>query len=115
LGDDLPLTVGSSIFVRCDEERIDVLKALIVGPDDTPYSGGLFVFDIFFPSDYPNVPPLVNLETTGNGTVRFNPNLYACGKVCLSLLGTWHGGGDRAAKWNASHSNLQQVLVSIQG
>lgn len=30
----------------------------------------------------------VNLQTTGNGTVRFNPNLYNCGKVCLSLLGT---------------------------
>jgi hypothetical protein len=29
----------------------------------------------------------VNLQTTGKGTVRFNPNLYNCGKVCLSLLG----------------------------
>ena len=23
---------------------------------------------------------------------KFNPNLYADDKVCLSLLGTWHGG-----------------------
>ena len=29
----------------------------------------------------------VNLQTTGGGSVRFNPNLYNCGKVCLSLLG----------------------------
>jgi baculoviral IAP repeat-containing protein 6 len=46
------------------------------------HSGGCFAFDIFIPGDYPQVPPLVNLETTGSGTVRFNPNLYNCGKVC---------------------------------
>jgi len=27
----------------------------------------------------------------GGGSVRFNPNLYASGKVCLSILGTWSG------------------------
>ena len=40
------------------------------------YDGGCFEFDIFFPQNYPNGPPLVNLETTGGKTVRFNPNLY---------------------------------------
>ncbi len=55
---------------------------------------------------------MVNLETTGGGTVRFNPNLYAEGKVCLSLLGTWSGGENE--KWNAKTSTLLQVLVSIQ-
>ena len=33
----------------------------------------------------------MHLRTTGGGTVRFNPNLYNSGKVCLSLLGTWPG------------------------
>ena len=47
------------------------------------------------------------------GTVRFNPNLYNDGKVCLSLLGTWHG-GSADEKWDASRSTLYQVLVSIQ-
>lgn len=42
--------------------------------------------------------------------MRFNPNLYADGKVCLSLLGTWHGPG-----WKPKDSTLLQVLVSIQG
>jgi len=51
------------------------------GPEDTPYSGGLFTFDIMCPADYPNAPPKVNLATTGGGSVRFNPNLYNCGKV----------------------------------
>jgi baculoviral IAP repeat-containing protein 6 len=37
----------------------------------------MFVFDVFFPEGYPNVPPLMVLETTGDGRARFNPNLYA--------------------------------------
>ncbi|ESP04277.1 hypothetical protein LOTGIDRAFT_136516 [Lottia gigantea] len=86
---------------------------MITGPVDTPYSLGCFIFDIYFPSSYPYNPPLVKLITTGNGTVRFNPNLYSDGKVCLSLLGTWHA-GDASEKWNAGKSTLHQVLVSIQ-
>jgi len=108
----LPISLSSSIFVRADEERMDVLKALIIGPMGTPYSIGCFQFDIFLPPTYPMDPPLCNMETTGNGTVRFNPNLYNCGKVCLSLLGTWHG--DQNSKWNAVSSTIHQVLVSIQ-
>ena len=38
--------------------------------------------------------------------VRFNPNLYNTGKVCLSLLGTWRGGG-AAEEWNDKSSLLQ--------
>lgn len=40
--------------------------------------------------------------------MRFNPNLYNCGKVCLSLLGTWSG-----EKWNPEISSLSQVINSI--
>lgn len=63
--------------------RIQLMKALITGPEGTPYAFGCFEFDIFFPSTYPADAPMVNLQTTGNGSVRFNPNLYNCGKVCL--------------------------------
>lgn len=42
--------------------------------------------------------------TTGGGRVRFNPNLYNCGKVCLSLLGTWAGPG-----WDPAASTLIQA------
>lgn len=37
----------------------------------------------------------------------------ADGKVCLSLLGTWHG-GDESEKWRPGASNLFQVLLSLQ-
>lgn len=56
-------------------------QVLITGPADTPYANGCFEFDVYFPQDYPNSPPLVNLETTGGHSVRFNPNLYNDGKV----------------------------------
>lgn len=56
---------------------------LITGPADTPYANGCFEFDVYFPQDYPNSPPLVNLETTGGHSVRFNPNLYNDGKVSV--------------------------------
>ncbi|KAF9786880.1 hypothetical protein BJ322DRAFT_1052442 [Thelephora terrestris] len=100
------------IWVRVDEVRNDVIKVMIAGPENTPYTGGLFEFDCFLPMQYPNVPPLMTLCTTGEGRVRFNPNLYNCGKVCLSLLGTWSGSAEE--KWQPRKSTLLQVLVSIQ-
>lgn len=50
---------------------------------------------------------MINLETTGRNTVRFNPNLYNDGKVCLSVLNTWHGRPEE--KWNAQTSSFLQV------
>ncbi|XP_065835083.1 probable ubiquitin-conjugating enzyme protein 17 [Oscarella lobularis] len=111
LSSSLPLTCSTSVFVRTDDDQINLMKALITGPEDTPYSNGCFEFDIFFPASYPKGPPKVNLQTTGSGAVRFNPNLYNCGKVCLSLLGTWEG--QQGEKWNET-STVLQVLVSIQ-
>jgi baculoviral IAP repeat-containing protein 6 len=84
-----------------------------MAPAKTPYDSGCFQFDIYVPPDYPSKPPKVNLETTGQGTVRFNPNLYNNGKVCLSLLGTWRGGASGSENWTKK-STLWQVLVSIQ-
>jgi hypothetical protein len=77
LMESMPLSRSSTVFIRYPEARSDCIRAAIVGPEDTPYSGGIFLFDIFFPSEYPNCPPNVNLMTTGGGSVRFNPNLYA--------------------------------------
>ena len=112
LKNNLPLSWSSTIFVRCDPNKINCLKYIIVGPEKTPYMNGMFEFDVFFPDGYPVDPPKVQLYTTGNGVVRFNPNLYNSGKVCLSLLGTWSGKGGET--WNKDSSTFLQVLVSIQ-
>ncbi|KQK02851.2 hypothetical protein BRADI_2g04101v3 [Brachypodium distachyon] len=102
---DLPDT----IFARAYEERIDLLRAVIMGPAGTPYHDGLFFFDILFPAQYTITPPLVNYRSGG---LHLNPNLYVCRKVCLSLLNTWSGSEDEM--WDPDNSTMLQVLVSIQ-
>ena len=108
----LPLSPSSFVAARVDESHMDVMKVLVSGPQDTPYAYGCFLFDVYFPPEYPATPVLITLRTTGGGTVRFNPNLYSSGKVCLSLLGTWPGRPEE--QWSDKTSTLLQVLVSIQ-
>jgi len=109
----LPIHHESSIFFRFCEEKMSHAQMLIIPADGTPYGAGCFIFDVKFPADYPNSPPKVNLATTGHGAVRFNPNLYNCGKVCLSLLGTWEA-YSQGEKWNPEVSTFLQVAISIQ-
>ncbi|KAK2056151.1 ubiquitin-conjugating enzyme [Colletotrichum caudatum] len=104
----LQTSLPEGIFVRHHGSRLDAMKVLIVGPEGTPYENGLFEFDLFCPIDYPDAPPKMLFRTTRSGR-RFNPNLYVCGKVCLSLLGTWDG-----KRWCPKTSTLLQLLVSIQ-
>ncbi|KAG8467439.1 hypothetical protein KFE25_000755 [Diacronema lutheri] len=101
-----------SVFALADEDDILHWTALIVGPPHSPYGLGMFHFDMRFPKDYPNSPPRVLITTTSSGTVRFNPNLYNNGKVCLSILGTWKSESS-GEQWS-SVQNVLSVLLSIQ-
>lgn len=101
----LEKNLPGSICVRVYESRIDLMRAAIIGAAGTPYHDGLFFFDIGFPLDYPDSPPLVHYRSFG---VRINPNLYGSGKVCLSLLNTWSG--KKAERWNPKESTILQVL-----
>jgi len=87
----------------------DILKgyAMIVGPEDTPYFGGYYLFEFVFPVNYPFAPPVVTYETN-NGSIRFHPNLYISGKVCLSILNTWEG-----EKWS-SIQTIRSILLTLQ-
>ena len=87
------------------------MKVLITGSADTPYAHGCYLFDLFFPGDYPTTPPKMQLLTTGNNKIRFNPNLYSNGYICLSLLGTWRG--EQGETWTAL-SNTVQIFLSLQ-
>ena len=111
-GGALPLNRSSSAFVRVDDAKSVIWSIMITGPEDTPYDGGCFVFDAFFPSGYPTHAPKIQFKTTGGGRWRANPNLYKDGKVCLSLLGTWQGG--KGETWDPAVSTMLQVIVSIQ-
>ena len=59
------------------------------------------------PADYPLSPPKVLFRTT-DGKIRFNPNLYTNGRVCLSIINTWNGPG-----WVPTLT-LDKVLITIQ-
>ncbi len=97
------------IFIETDEDCIMNHIVLIVGPEGTPYEGGFFLFELVFPPDYPFKPPKVEIRTSDpRGSMRFNPNLYINGKVCLSILGTWAG-----PKWSPIQT-LATCLLSIR-
>lgn len=100
-----PLTENGIYYIHDDT---DILKgyALIIGPSETPYFGGNYFFEFNYPADYPHTPPTVKYWTNGNN-VRFNPNLYVCGKVCVSLLNTWRGD-----QWTSCQS-ISTVLLTL--
>ncbi|KAL6234765.1 hypothetical protein BDW75DRAFT_211434 [Aspergillus navahoensis] len=100
-----------SIAVDYDEKDIRNVRAIILGPPETPYQFGFFEFSIKFGKDYPARAPSVRAITTNSGTCRFSPNLYAGGKVCLSILGTWTG--QPGEQWSSAQG-LESVLISIQ-
>ena len=104
-GDDL------SLAVACRESDVRHVRALIIGPPETPYEFGFFEFDIKFGKEYPIKSPSVKSITTNSGKCRFNPNIYNCGKVCLSILGTWRG--EPGEQWSSAQG-LESVLISIQ-
>uniref|UniRef100_A0A7S3K4H8 UBC core domain-containing protein n=1 Tax=Aureoumbra lagunensis TaxID=44058 RepID=A0A7S3K4H8_9STRA len=108
----LPLNEDTAVFVRQNSDNLLHFKLLIIPSRETPYAYGCYIFSILLPRDYPNSPPSVDFQTTDSGTVRFNPNLYANGKVCLSLLGTWPGRPEEM--WDPNNSNLLAVALSIQ-
>lgn len=94
------------IFYQHDEDELKIGRALIIGPKDTPYEHGFFLFKFIFPEDYPYNPPKV-LFDTGNNIVRFHPNLYKTRKVCLSILNTWNG-----PKWSSCQT-IRSILLTL--
>ena len=98
------------MFFCVEKNDLNKMRFIISGPMGTPYENGLYIFDMVLSNEFPQTPPLVHFSN--NGGKRFNPNLYDCGKVCLSLLGTWNG--DKGESWNSATSSIFQVLVSIQ-
>ena len=100
-----PLTSNGIYYVHDD---VNMLKgyAMILGPEDTPYFGGYYFFEFEYPFDYPHSPPKVKYCTNGEN-VRFNPNLYKCGKVCVSILNTWRGD-----QWSSCQT-ISTVLLTL--
>lgn len=88
-----------------------VVAVAVVRPALSPFLHHSAV-DVISLLQFPAAPPEMKLLTTGSGSIRFNPNLYNNGRVCLSLLGTWEG--DSTQTWNASRCSLLQLFTSVQ-
>ncbi|CAG8687432.1 3822_t:CDS:2, partial [Dentiscutata heterogama] len=56
-------------------------QATIMGPTESPYTGGVFFLAIHFPTDYPFKPPKVNFTTR-----IYHPNINSNGSICLDIL-----------------------------
>ncbi|KAK4055618.1 hypothetical protein OIV83_000164 [Microbotryomycetes sp. JL201] len=108
----LATSLPPNILVRAYEDRADLMRCLIIGPLGTPFANAPFLFDMYLPpTKFPTEPPHVFFHAW-SGATRVSPNLYAEGKVCLSLLNTWHG--DKTESWSSARSSILQVVVSIQ-
>jgi ubiquitin-conjugating enzyme E2 D/E len=73
-------------------------EAMIFGPEDSPYTGGVFNLLIRFPSDYPFKPPIVTFKTK-----IYHPNINAAGGICLDILKN---------QWSPALT-ISKVLLSI--
>ncbi|CAD8150708.1 unnamed protein product [Paramecium octaurelia] len=63
------------------DDNILLWEAVIFGPDQTIWDGGIFKLLLEFTEEYPLKPPNVIFKTK-----IFHPNVYADGKICLDIL-----------------------------
>ena len=98
--------IDNGIYYSHDDSDMTKGYAMIIGPSDTPYFGGYYFFKFDYPTDYPFTPPKVTYMTN-DGMTRFNPNLYKCGKVCVSILNTWSGD-----KWSSCQT-INSILLTL--
>merc|ERR1711964_39225 len=73
-------------------------QATIMGPDDSPYAGGIFFLDIHFPPDYPFKPPKMKFTTK-----LYHPNISSNGSICLDIL---------SSQWSPALT-ISKTLLSI--
>jgi len=89
----------TSIMAAPQEDNIMSWQAVIFGPEDTPWEGGVFKLSMEFNEEYPNKPPVVKFQTK-----IFHPNVYNDGAICLDVLQN---------QWSSIY-DISAILTSIQ-
>ena len=86
-------------------------RCTIIGPQGTPFEGGMFPSELIFPEDYPNAPPEMRFICP-----MWHPNIGKDGKVCISIL---HKPGkdpheyeSSAERWLPIHT-VETIVVSV--
>ena len=64
-----------------DKKNLFKWKGTIIGPKDTPYTGGIFKLQIYLSIEYPLKPPQVKFITK-----IYHPNINENGNICLDIL-----------------------------
>ena len=82
-----------------DNDSLFRWNAVIFGPEDTIWEGGIFKLYLEFSEDYPNKPPKVKFLTK-----LFHPNIYNDGSICLDIL---------KDNWSPVY-DISSILTSIQ-
>mmetsp|Transcript_122848 Transcript_122848/g.223258 ORF Transcript_122848/g.223258 Transcript_122848/m.223258 type:complete len:149 (-) Transcript_122848:38-484(-) len=94
--------IGSDPPANCSAgpigEDLFLWQATIMGPSDSPYSGGVFFLNVNFPVDYPFKPPKCQFKTK-----IYHCNVNENGAICLDIL---------KDQWSPSLT-ISTVLLSI--
>jgi ubiquitin-conjugating enzyme E2 D/E len=81
-----------------NEDSIFDWTATLIGPEDTPYAGGLFYLNIHFSTNYPFKAPDIKFSNR-----IYHPNINEVGQICIDILKN---------EWSSALS-IGRVLLSI--
>ena len=103
------IQIGCS-FGLVNQDNYNVWKVSMVGPQNTPYAGGVFIINVYFPDNYPK----------SGAEFRFVNKIYhlnvdfeneeSKGHICLSSLNEWRTTGKVA---NKPVYGIKQALFDI--
>lgn len=96
--EELNLTPPTNCSAGLISDDIYKWQATIIGPEDSPYSGGIFTLNIDFPIDYPFKPPRIMFKTP-----IYHCNINTNGSICLDIL---------KDKWSPALT-ISKALLSI--
>eukprot|EP00345_Euplotes_harpa_P010367 CAMPEP_0168345182 /NCGR_PEP_ID=MMETSP0213-20121227/17382_1 /TAXON_ID=151035 /ORGANISM="Euplotes harpa, Strain FSP1.4" /LENGTH=177 /DNA_ID=CAMNT_0008353311 /DNA_START=13 /DNA_END=546 /DNA_ORIENTATION=- len=83
-------------------ENLMEWEAVIIGPEETIWEGGIFKLKMVFSEEYPNKAPDVRFVNK-----MFHPNIYNDGTICIDILSSPLVANLR----RVGHSDLSAVAV----
>lgn len=81
-----------------DDNNLFQWEGILNGPEDSPYSGGVFKFVMNFSNEYPMKAPVVRFTSK-----LYHPNISINGQICVDIL---------QKKWSSAYT-ISQVMIAI--